>query len=158
MRDPLDTKTADYIEDAEQGQPLDVEQALTDQELEAGGLKPVKAWVRTKQAGNAVRTKRYKERQAAEGVKQVNVQAPQETHEALKAIAARTKAGESLGDVLSDLAGQSAGSGSRPLPPPAPVTIEVPAPLSPVLAAVERTLAAGGLRARLIRLLSGAPS
>jgi hypothetical protein len=143
MRDPHDNRTADYIEDAEQGRPLNVDQALTDQALEAGGLKPVKAWVRTKQASNAMRTKRYKERQAAEGVRQINVQAPQEAHEALKALAARTKAGEPLESVLADLAG------SR---------VMAPEPLSPALAAVERTLEAGGLRARLIRLLSGAPT
>lgn len=142
MRDPLDTKTADFIEDAEQGQPLDVEQALTDQELEAGGLKPVKAWVRTKQASNAVRSKRYKERRAAEGVRQINVQAPQEAHGALKEIAARTKAGESLQAVLADLAGApSAQSGSPSLPPPD-------------VAAVAQTLEAGGWRAQLIRWLA----
>lgn len=97
--------TKEFIEDAEQGQPIDVETALSDDQLEEGGLKPVKAWVRTKQAGNAARTKRYKERKQELGVKQLNLQAPQETHEALREIAARTRAGEPLKRVLSDLAG-----------------------------------------------------
>jgi hypothetical protein len=97
--------TKEFIEDAEQGQPIDVETALSDDQLEEGGLKPVKAWVRTKQAGNAARTKRYKERKQELGVKQLNLQAPQETHEALREIAARTRAGEPLERVLRDLAG-----------------------------------------------------
>jgi len=94
-----------FIEDVEQGQPIDIETALTDDQLTEGGLKPVKAWVRTKQAGNAARTKRYKERKEELGVKQLNLQAPQETHEALREIAARTRAGESLSIVLGDLSG-----------------------------------------------------
>jgi len=96
-----------FIEDAEQGQPIDIETALTDDQLTEGGLKPVKAWVRTKQAGNAARTKRYKERKRGTwGVKTVKTcKAPQETHEALREIAARTRAGESLSIVLGDLSG-----------------------------------------------------
>lgn len=94
-----------FIEDAKEGQPIDVESALSDEQLEGGGLKPVKAWVRTKQAGNAARTKRYKERKEELGVKQLNLQAPQETHEALREIAARTRSGETLESVLGDLAG-----------------------------------------------------
>ncbi len=94
-----------FIEDAEQGQPIDVEKALSDDQLEDGGLKPVRAWVRTKQAGNAARTKRYKERKEELGVKQLNLQAPQETHEVLREIAARTRSGEPLSSVLQELAG-----------------------------------------------------
>jgi len=87
-----------FIEDAEQGQPIDIETALTDDQLTEGGLKPVKAWVRTKQAGNAARTKRYKERKRGTwGVKTVKTcKAPQETHEALREIAARTRARRNL--------------------------------------------------------------
>jgi len=99
------TETNKFIEDAKEGRPIDVNSALTDDQLQEGGLKPVQAWVRTKQAGNAARTKRYKERKQELGVKQLNLQAPQETHEALREIAARTRAGEPLKRVLSDLAG-----------------------------------------------------
>lgn len=100
MSDPKE-----FIEDAEQGQPIDVETALSDDQLEEGGLKPVRAWVRTKQAGNAARTKRYKDRKEELGVKQLNLQAPQETHDVLRQIAARTRAGEPLSSVLEELTG-----------------------------------------------------
>lgn len=135
MKDERDTQTADYLEDAEAGGPIDVEQAITDEALQAGGLKPVKAWVRTKQANNAIRTERYKQRQAAAGVKQINIQAPQEAHDVLKAIGTRTKAGEPLADVLRDLAGES----------------------EPAIQAIGRTLNRGGFRARLILWLAGQP-
>lgn len=99
------TETNKFIEDANEGRPIDVDSALTDDQLQEGGLKPVQAWVRTKQATNAARTQRYKDRKQAEGVKQLNLQAPQETHDVLREIAARTRLGEPLAAVLADLSG-----------------------------------------------------
>jgi len=98
-------ETNKFIEEAKEGQAIDVDSALTDDQLQEGGLKPVQAWVRTKQASNAARTQRYKDRKEAQGVKQLNLQAPQEIHEVLREIAARTRSGEPLAAVLVDLSG-----------------------------------------------------
>jgi len=94
-----------FIEDAKEGYPINVDSALTNDQLQEGGLKPVQAWVRTKQATNAARTKRYKDRKQAQGVKQLNLQAPEETHQVLREIATRTRSGEPLAAVLFDLSG-----------------------------------------------------
>lgn len=83
----------DHLEDARKGQPIDAEQALSDEALEAGGLAPVKAWVRTRQSANAVRTQRHKEKLAAAGVRQLNLQAPEALHEALKEMAQAAREG-----------------------------------------------------------------
>ena len=99
------TETNKFIEEAKEGQAIDVDSALTDDQLQEGGLKPVQAWVRTKQGTNAARTKRYKDRKEAQGVKQLNLQAPEETHQVLREIAARTRSGEPLAAVLVDLSG-----------------------------------------------------
>lgn len=91
-----------HIEDAEKDQAMaDPAKTLTDEQLEEGGLRPVQAFVRTRASKNALRVARSKENKAEQGIKQVNVQAPESIHAALKEIAKRTAAGESLADAVA---------------------------------------------------------
>jgi len=85
--------------------PADPETVLTDEQLAAGGLVKVNAFMRSKASANALRVQKHREKKEAEGVKQINVQANEEARQAIKAIADRTKAGEALSDVLATLAG-----------------------------------------------------
>lgn len=96
-----------FIEDAEKGGPVDTDKALSDDELKAGGLREVAAWVRTKQSKNALRLKRHWEKQAAAGVKQLNLPAPAEMHAPLKAMVKAAREGRDWrAAVLSDEARQ----------------------------------------------------
>lgn len=82
--------------------PLDVAGAA--REL---GLKPVRAWVpdekqKARSAG-AERVRRCRVKAEQQGLKQLSITVPEELHPALKALAARTKAGEPAGAVLAEL-------------------------------------------------------
>lgn len=84
----------EHIEDAE-NRPFDLAgEPLTDDQLEAGGLVEVRAWVRSKASANALRQKRKREKQAEEGRSQVNVVVPEECKEPLKELAAALAAGQ----------------------------------------------------------------
>lgn len=139
----------DHLEDAERAQGVaDPAAVLTDDQLEEGGLRQVRAFVRTRASKNALRVQKHREKAAAEGLGQVNVVAPDEAKEALRAIAKRTAGGESLEAVLRDLAGLQ-----RPQagPAPAPKVDTSPEADAMVVAAAH----APGLRGWLIRRLAG---
>lgn len=145
----------DHLEDAERAQGVaDPAAVLTDDQLEAGGLRQVRAFVRTKASKNALRVQKHREKAAAEGLGQVNVVAPEAARDALKAIAKRTAGGEALEAVLRDLAG------AVPGPAPAPKVDTSPAPERPSKlpeadALVVAAAHAPGLRGWLIRRLAG---
>jgi hypothetical protein len=91
-----------YIETAEADQAAcDSASVLTDEQLEDGGLRQIKAFVRTNASKNALRVAKAKELKAEQGIKQLNVQAPKELHDVLKEIARLTTAGESLTDAIT---------------------------------------------------------
>ena len=139
----------DHLEDAERAQGVaDPAAVLTDDQLEAGGLRQVRAFVRTKASKNALRVQKHREKAADEGLGQVNVVAPEAARDALKAIAKRTAGGEPLEAVLRDLAGLQ-----RPQagPAPAPKVDTSPEADAMVVAAAH----APGLRGWLIRRLAG---
>ena len=87
---------ADFIEDIEERGPkvVDPDHALTDEQLELGGLTPVRSFVRTKASKNALRVRKAKEKREAGETgparKQLNLQAPPEpeARETLKEISA----------------------------------------------------------------------
>lgn len=99
----------EHIEDAE-NRPFDMAgEPLTDDQLEAGGLVEVRAWVRSKASANALRQQRKREKQAEEGRSQVNVVVPDECKEPLKELAAALAAGQiDADDVRALIAGASA--------------------------------------------------
>lgn len=80
------------LDTPETDRPIDVEAALTDAELEAGGLEPIRGWVRRPSTKNALRVRRHKEKRASDGVRQVNLMAPEGAHGALRALAAAERA------------------------------------------------------------------
>ena len=152
----------DHLEDAERAQGVaDPAAVLTDDQLEEGGLRQVRAFVRTRASRNALRVQKHREKAAAEGLRQVNVVAPEAARDALKAIAKRTAGGEPLEAVLRDLAGlQRPQAVPVPGPAPAPKVDTSPAPERPSKlpeadALVVAAAHAPGLRGWLIRRLAG---
>ena len=141
----------DHLEDAERAQGVaDPAAVLTDDQLEAGGLRQVRAFVRTRASRNALRVQKHREKAAAEGLGQVNVVAPEAARDALKAIAKRTAGGEPLEAVLRDCLASVMTEES----PVMGATITATAPLE-VDAMVVAAAHAPGLRGWLIRRLAG---
>lgn len=97
-KEPFET-----IEEAEKDQAVAVkEQCLTDQELEEGGLRPVRTWARTTASKNALRIKKHNEKLEEQGIKQLNMKAPIAQHEALKAITAALVEGKSIDQAVAE--------------------------------------------------------
>lgn len=71
------------------------------------GFKPIQAWVkdetRRDETSGAQRTRRHREKAEQQGLKQLSVTLPVELHPMVKALAARTKAGEPPATVLAEL-------------------------------------------------------
>lgn len=71
------------------------------------GFKSIQAWVKDETrrdgTGGAQRTRRHREKAEQQGLKQLSVTLPIELHPMVKALAARTKAGESPAMVLAEL-------------------------------------------------------
>lgn len=76
------------LEDA-QNVPLPVdEKTLTDSELEQAGLVKTSAFVRTKKSKNALRVKKCNDKKLAKtGVKQLNIEIPQQHRDVFKSMA-----------------------------------------------------------------------
>lgn len=131
----------DRIEDATADQAVaDEEKCLDDGQLEAGGMRPVRAWVRTRASANALRQRRKRERDEQVGVRQCNVQAAEEHHQVLRDLATASRDGdlvEALRLILADL---DPGSVSD---------------LAPTDRRILRVARSPGLRGRLIRFLGG---
>lgn len=138
--------TPDFLEDATGRSVIDADKVLTEDDLLSGGLTPVRAFVRTRAGKAATRQQKHREKLESEGVKQVNIVAPAETHPVIKVLAERLRQGEDLQAVLRDLA-----KGGAPAAP-APGTKPKPAAAAdPVAEVIER----GGWRAWLLRWLLG---
>jgi len=142
MSDPKELP--DHLESVPE-RPIDPDRVLSDDELQAGGLQPVKAYVRTKAGKSAERQKRYREKKEAEGFKQTNVQVPEEHQETIRELARKLREGEPL-------------EGGATLKPEG----EPKAPISPeaesLTEADRRVLEVAkgkGFRSRLVRLLVG---
>lgn len=94
-------KIYDLFEDAENAKSVENPQnMLSDEELEAGGLQQVRAFVRTKASKNALRVAKAKAKKEEIGIKQLNIQAHETAHEALRALAKATASGSSIEQAL----------------------------------------------------------
>jgi len=119
----------DHIEDVTES-PTNPDKVLTDDALAAGGLVKVNAFMRTKSSAGALRVQKHRDKKEADGIKQINVEANEEARQAIKAIADRTKAGETLSDVLATLASTAQATPTEtlktetPEPKPERMTIE----------------------------------
>ncbi len=78
----------------------DVQETLTDNELEQAGLVKTSAFVRSKKSKNALRVKKHKEKKAEQGIKQVNIEIPEHHKETVKKLAKELCAGKDLKQVL----------------------------------------------------------
>lgn len=95
-------KIYDLFEDAENAKSVEnIDDMLTDEQLEAGGLQQVRAFVRTKASKNALRVAKSKAKREAEGIKQINVQAPESAHSTLRALAKAITDGSSIEAAIS---------------------------------------------------------
>lgn len=138
-----------HIEDAENDQSMaDPAKTLTDEQLEDGGLRQVKAFVRTRASKNALRVAKSKEARAEQGIKQVNVQAPEQVHTALKEIARRTTAGESIAEAIAHAVPELA---PKPVEAPVAPSVVDDQPTQKLLEAVKKP----GFRSWMIKKLAG---
>jgi hypothetical protein len=87
----------DHLEEIS-NRPMDAERALSDEELAAGGVVPVKAYMRTKASKNALRQKKAKAKALNSDTprKQLNLMAPADdaARAALKAVAEKMSDGQ----------------------------------------------------------------
>lgn len=94
-----------YLEDAlEADLPVD-DKTLTDAELEKAGLVKTAAFVRSRRSKNALRIERTREKLKAEGIKQVNVQIPEQHAEVIKQFAKDLASGAEPADAAKKIAG-----------------------------------------------------
>lgn len=111
--------------------PTDEATVLSDEQLAAGGLVKVAAFMRTKASANALRVKKHREKAETEGIKQINVQAPEEAREIIKTIAERTKAGETITQVLASLLPNKPLDGPTQNPLEGPTQTPLQGPINP---------------------------
>jgi nucleotide-binding universal stress UspA family protein len=141
----------DFHEDAERDQKVaDPATVLTNDQLEAGGLRQVRAFVRTRASRNALRVQKHREKAAEGGLQQVNVVAPEAARDAVKEIARRTTAGEPLEAVLLDVAKAPAAPAAAPAP-----KVDTSTSTSEADALVIAAARRSGLRGWMIRKLAG---
>jgi hypothetical protein len=77
-----------HLEDAQNVQLPTNEKTLTDNELEQAGLVKTSAFIRTKKSKNALRIEKHKDKKLAEkGVKQLNIEVPEQHRDIFKALA-----------------------------------------------------------------------
>jgi hypothetical protein len=93
-----------HIEDSENAQtPREGIKTLTDEELETAGLIRTSAFVRSKRSKNALRIEKHKEKKAEQGIKQLNIEVPEQHRETMKQLAIALKAGQSITDALKTI-------------------------------------------------------
>lgn len=132
----------DRLEDATADQSVaDEARVLDDEQLEAGGMRPIRSWVRTRASSNALRQRRKRQRDEQGGVKQVNVTARAEDHETFRALAEASRQDGDLVQALRTLLEQLDPDSVRDLDPADRQILKVAHSPS--------------LRGRLIRFLGG---
>lgn len=79
----------DFVEDVTAGgaSAIDADRALTDADLTAGGLVPIRAYVRTRASKNAARCAQARQRRAEDGIGQINVLAHEDAKEYIRRVA-----------------------------------------------------------------------
>jgi|SRR5690554_389152 len=141
--------------------PVDANRVLSDEELKASGLQPVKAYVRTKAGKAAERQQRWREKKEAEGFKQTNVQVPEEHQETIREIARKLREGEPLEGLSVTKPAPKTEEKPELVAPEKPSKDETPRPEPShgALTEADRKLLAvargDGFRSRLLRLLAG---
>lgn len=80
-----------HLEDAQSVELPHDEKTLTDSELEQAGLVKTSAFVRTRKSKNALRVQKHKDKKAEQGIKQLNIEVPEQYRDIFKAIAKELK-------------------------------------------------------------------
>ena len=131
------------------------------EEAAAGGLPiaPVDREIGSDPEGpskNAVRVARHKRRQASKGIKQINVLAPVDSHDVIRALASRLRKGASPTEALFDLVAHLSHSPSDLVARPARGSASGGGSGAEELAArISTALNNGGWKAAAIRRLIG---
>ena len=93
-----------HIEDAENAQtPIEGVKTLSDEELEKAGLIRTSAFVRSKRSKNALRVEKHKKQKEEQGIKQLNVEVPEQYREIMKQLANALKEGQSIEGALKSI-------------------------------------------------------
>lgn len=92
-----------HLEDAQNVQLPTSEKTYTDAELEQAGLVKTSAFVRTKKSKNALRIEKHKQKKAEQGVKQLNVEVPEQHRDLLKSFSKALKDGLSPEEAVKTL-------------------------------------------------------
>ena len=88
------------LEDAQNVKLPTDEKTLSDNELEQAGLVKTSAFVRSNRSKNALRIEKHKEKKAESGIKQLNIEVPEQYRDTLKAIASELKDGKTLEEAI----------------------------------------------------------
>ena len=103
-----------HLEDAQNVQLPTSEKTYTDAELEQAGLVKTSAFVRTKKSKNALRIEKHKQKKEQQGIKQLNVEVPEQHRDMLKSFSKALKDGLSPEEAVKTL------FPSKPTQAPAP--------------------------------------
>ena len=96
-----DSNLPSHIEQLDdQNKPIDADAILTDDQLERGGLVKVEAFMRTRTSAAAARKAKQRDRDASEGLRQINIKTTEEAGQALKSIAAEIGRGATMVDAV----------------------------------------------------------
>jgi hypothetical protein len=89
-----------HLEDAQNVQLPTDKKTLKDSELEQAGLIKTSAFIRTKKSKNALRIEKHKAKKEQQGIKQLNIEVPEQHRETMKQLANALKNGQSITDAL----------------------------------------------------------
>ncbi len=92
-----------HLEDAQNVQLPTSEKTYTDAEMEQAGLVKTSAFVRTKKSKNALRIEKHKQKKAEQGVKQLNVEVPEQHRDMVKSFSKALKDGLSPEEAVKTL-------------------------------------------------------
>lgn len=92
-----------HLEDAQNVQLPTSEKTYTDAELEQAGLVKTSAFVRTKKSKNALRIEKHKQKKEQQGIKQLNVEVPEQHRDMLKSFSKALKDGLSPEEAVKTL-------------------------------------------------------
>lgn len=92
-----------HLEDAQNVQLPTSEKTYTDAELEQAGLVKTSAFVRTKKSKNALRIEKHKQKKEQQGIKQLNVEVPEQHRDLIKSFSKALKEGLSAEEAVKTL-------------------------------------------------------
>lgn len=89
-----------FIEEVENGDPKEITETYTDEQLSQGGLVKIEAFVRTKANAAATRKATQRKREETKGLKTVTVTAPVEVKPLLQIIAKECSEGKNIEEAI----------------------------------------------------------